>query len=116
MISAPNLPAGFDDVFASRFVDIGDVTLHAVVGGEGPALLLIHGWPETWYAWRHVMPALAQEHTVIAVDQRGIGRSDKPADGYDSATAANDMVKLMDALGHERFAVAGHDIGFVIAY
>jgi pimeloyl-ACP methyl ester carboxylesterase len=113
---APGLPAGFTDTFTSRFVDTGDVRLHAVTGGDGPALLLIHGWPETWYAWRHVMPALAERFTVIAVDQRGIGLSDKPADGYDTGTLANDMVALMDALGHERFAVAGHDTGFTIAY
>jgi len=113
---APNLPAGFSDTFESRFVDAGDVRLHAVVGGNGPALLLIHGWPETWYAWRHVMPALAQDFTVVAVDQRGIGLSDKPADGYDTGTLANDLVALMDALGHERFAVVGHDTGFAIGY
>ncbi len=113
---APNLPAGFSDTFESRFVDAGDVRLHAVVGGNGPALLLIHGWPETWYAWRHVMPALAQDFTVIAVDQRGIGLSDKPADGYDTGALANDLVALMDVLGHERFAVVGHDTGFAIGY
>jgi pimeloyl-ACP methyl ester carboxylesterase len=113
---APNLPAGFADTFESRFIDTGDVRLHAVVGGEGPALLLIHGWPQTWYAWRHVMPALAKDFTVVAVDQRGIGLSDKPATGYDTGTLADDLVRLMDALGHERFAVAGHDTGFAIGY
>jgi len=113
---APNLPAGFADTFESRYVQAGDVRLHAVVGGDGPALLLVHGWPETWYAWRLVMPALARDFTVIAVDQRGIGLSDKPADGYDTGTLANDLVALMDALGHERFAVVGHDTGFAIGY
>ena len=57
---APNLPAGFTDTFTSRYVDTGDVRLHAVIGGDGPPLLLVHGWPETWYAWRLVMPALAE--------------------------------------------------------
>ena len=113
---APNLPAGFTDTFESRYVDAGDVRLHAVIGGDGPPLLLVHGWPETWYAWRLVMPALAQDFTVIAVDQRGIGLSDKPAGGYDTGTLANDLVALMDALGHERFAVVGHDTGFAIGY
>jgi pimeloyl-ACP methyl ester carboxylesterase len=113
---APNLPAGFAGTFTSRFVDAGDVRLHAVTGGEGPALLLIHGWPETWYAWRHVMPALARDFQVIAVDQRGIGLSGKPASGYDTGTLATDLVKLMDALGHERFSVVGHDTGFAIGY
>ena len=90
--------------------------LHAVIGGEGPPLLLVHGWPETWYAWRLLMPALARDFEVIAVDQRGIGLSDKPADGYDTGTLAGDLVALMDALGHQRFAVVGHDTGFAISY
>ena len=76
---APNLPAGFTDTFTSRYIDTGEVRLHAVIGGDGPPLLLVHGWPETWYAWRMVMPALARDFAVIAVDQRGIGLSDKPA-------------------------------------
>src|ERR1700749_5099583 len=97
--AAPGLAAGFTDTFTSRYVDAGDVRLHAVGGGDGPPLLLIHGWPETWYAWRMVMPALARDFEVIAVDQRGIGLSDKPADGYDVGTLATDMVALMDALG-----------------
>ena len=113
---APNLPAGFTDTFTSRYIDTGDVRLHAVIGGDGPPLLLVHGWPETWYAWRLLMPALARDFTVIAVDQRGIGLSDKPSDGYDTGTLAGDLVKLMDALGHERFAVVGHDTGFAISY
>ena len=79
-------------------------------------MLLVHGWPETWYAWRLVMPALARDHQVIAVDQRGIGLSDKPETGYDTGTLANDMVALMDVLGHRRFAVVGHDTGFAIGY
>ena len=57
---APDLPAGFTDTFTSRYVDTGDVRLHVVVGGDGPPLLLVHGWPETWYAWRNVMPALME--------------------------------------------------------
>jgi pimeloyl-ACP methyl ester carboxylesterase len=113
---APNLPAGFTDTFTSRYIDAGDVRLHAVIGGEGPPLLLVHGWPETWYAWRLVMPALARDFEVIAVDQRGIGLSDRPAGGYDTGTQARDLVALMDALGHGRFAVVGHDTGFTIGY
>jgi pimeloyl-ACP methyl ester carboxylesterase len=100
----------------SRYVDAGDVRLHAVVGGDGPPLLLIHGWPGCWYYWRLVMPALARDFEVVAVDQRGIGLSDKPEDGYDTATLANDLVALMDALAHERFAVVGVDTGMLIGY
>ena len=113
---APNLPAAFADTFASRYIDTGEIRLHAVIGGEGPPLLLVHGWPQTWYAWRMVMPALAADFTVIAPDQRGIGLSDKPADGYDAGTLAGDLVALMDALGHQRFAVYGTDTGMPIAY
>ena len=113
---APNLPAGFTDTFTSRYIDTGDVRLHAVVGGDGPPLLLIHGWPGSWYYWRLVMPALAREFEVIAVDQRGIGLSDKPEDGYDTGTLANDLVGLMDALGHQRFSVVGVDTGMLIGY
>jgi pimeloyl-ACP methyl ester carboxylesterase len=113
---APSLPEGFADTFTSRFIDAGDVRLHAVIGGEGPPLLLIHGWPGSWYYWRLVMPTLAREFEVIAVDQRGIGLSDKPEDGYDAGTLADDFVGLMDTLGHERFAVVGVDTGMLIAY
>jgi pimeloyl-ACP methyl ester carboxylesterase len=113
---APNLPAGFTDTFTSRYIDTGDVRLHAVIGGEGPPLVLVHGWPETWYAWRLLMPALARDYEVIAVDQRGRGLSDRPAGGYDTGTLARDVIALMDALGHERFAVVGHDTGFAISY
>jgi pimeloyl-ACP methyl ester carboxylesterase len=84
---APNLPAGFTDTFTSRYVDTGEVRLHAVIGGAGPPLLLVHGWPQTWYAWRMLMPALA-----------------------------GDLVALMDALGHQRFALYGTDVGMPIAY
>jgi pimeloyl-ACP methyl ester carboxylesterase len=113
---APNLPAGFTDTFASRYIDTGGLRQHAVIGGDGPPLLLVHGWPETWYAWRLLMPALARDFQVIAVDQRGIGLTDKPRDGYDTGTLAGDLVALMDALGHERFAVVGHDTGLIISY
>jgi pimeloyl-ACP methyl ester carboxylesterase len=114
--AAPNLPAGFTDTFTSRIVDTGDVRLHAVIGGDGPPLLLIHGWPGSWYYWRVVMPALARDFQVIAVDQRGIGLSDKPEEGYDAGTLANDLARLMDVLGHERFAVVGVDTGMLIGY
>jgi pimeloyl-ACP methyl ester carboxylesterase len=108
---APNLPEGFANTFTSRYVEAGDVCLHAVIGGDGPPLLLVHGWPQTWYQFRLVMPTLARDFQVIAVDQRGIGLSDKPEDGYDTGTLASDLVALMDALGHQRFALLGFDTG-----
>jgi pimeloyl-ACP methyl ester carboxylesterase len=113
---APYLPQGFTDTFTSRYIDIGGLRLHAVIGGKGPPLLLVHGWPQTWYQWRLVMPALARDFKVIAIDQRGIGLSDKPQSGYDAGTQANDMVALMEALGYKRFAMVGFDTGMPIAY
>jgi pimeloyl-ACP methyl ester carboxylesterase len=113
---APNLPKGFTDTFTSRLIDTGELRLHAIIGGEGPPLLLVHGWPQTWYAWRLLMPALARDFQVVAVDQRGIGLSDKPQDGYDTGTLANDLAALMAAIGHQRFALYGTDVGMPIAY
>src|SRR5229473_923410 len=113
---APHLPEGFTGTFTSRYIDTGDLRQHVVTGGDGPPLLLVHGWPQTWYAWRLMMPALARDFAVVAPDQRGCGLSGKPEDGYDTGTLAADLVALMDALGHERFAVAGHDTGMWIGY
>jgi pimeloyl-ACP methyl ester carboxylesterase len=113
---APHLPDGFTGTFTSRYVDTGGLRQHVVTGGDGPPLLLIHGWPQTWYAWRLVMPALAQDFTVVVPDQRGCGLSGRPEDGYDTGTLAGDLAALMDALGHRRFAVAGHDTGMWIGY
>ncbi|MFE7315997.1 alpha/beta fold hydrolase [Streptomyces sp. NPDC057555] len=113
---APHLPPGFADTFTSRYVDTGELRMHAVIGGDGPPLLLVAGWPQTWYAWRLVMPELAARYRVVAVDPRGIGLTDKPEDGYDTATLADDLVALMEALGHRRFAMVGHDIGMWIGY
>lgn len=102
--------------FQSRMVRVGDVNLHAVVGGSGAPLLLLHGFPQTWWEWRKVMPALASRFTVVAADLRGAGHSDCPQSGYDKATLGADMVGLMKALGHGKFAVCGHDIGAMVAY
>ena len=113
---APNLPAGFTDTFTSRYIDTHGLRQHAVIGGQGPPLLLVHGWPENWYAWRLLMPALARDFEVVAVDQRGVGLTDKPQDGYDTGTLAGDLAAMMDELGHRRFAVVGHDTGFAISY
>ncbi|MFG1621907.1 alpha/beta fold hydrolase [Kribbella sp. NPDC049227] len=114
--TAPKLPTGFTRTFKSRFIEANGIRQHVVIGGGGPPLLLVHGWPENWYAWRFLMPALARDFTVIAVDQRGIGLTDKPREGYDAATLAKDLAELMTKLGHQRFAVVGHDTGYIIGY
>ena len=113
---APHLPPGFTHIFTSRYIKANGLRQHAVIGGDGPPLLLVHGWPQNWYQFRLIMPVLARDFTVIAVDQRGMGLSDKPRDGYDCATMANDLVALMDALAYQRFAVVGCDTGMSIGY
>ncbi|MEU6401511.1 alpha/beta hydrolase [Streptomyces sp. NPDC046985] len=115
-VQPPRLSKAFTDTFTSRFVNAGGLRQHVYIGGEGPPLLLIHGWPENWYTWRLVMPELAKKYTLIVPDQRGIGLTDKPKGGYDTRALANDMVALMDKLGHRKFAVVGHDTGMSIGY
>ncbi|UXS03242.1 alpha/beta fold hydrolase [Agrobacterium tumefaciens] len=112
----PKLPNGFRDVFSSHRVDANGIGLHAVIGGQGPALLLLGGWPQNWFAWRYLMLPLSQHFTVIAVDPRGVGLSEKPSEGYDADTLSADMFALMDALGHEKFSMVGHDVGLWIGY
>ncbi|MAT68163.1 MAG: alpha/beta hydrolase [Planctomycetaceae bacterium] len=114
--NVPKLPDGFKNTFESYHIDTGDVGLHAVIGGEGEPLLLHCGWPQNWYAWRYLMLPLSKHFKVIAVDPRGLGISEKPADGFDVNSLARDMFKLMDVLGHERFVLAGHDIGVMVGY
>ncbi|MFI2207536.1 alpha/beta fold hydrolase [Streptomyces sp. NPDC020192] len=112
----PSLPDGFTDVFDSSLVRVGDVELHTVQGGAGRPVLLVGGWPQNWYVWRFVMPRLAEHFRVIAVDPRGVGRSDKPHGGYDTGTVAAELVALVRTLGHERFSLVGHDVGMWIGY
>ncbi|MFI1210280.1 alpha/beta fold hydrolase [Streptomyces sp. NPDC020802] len=112
---APVIPG-----FAQHRVPVADdVTLHAAVGGSGTPVVLLHGFPQTHLMWRHVAPALAAGHTVICPDLRGYGASDKPADTdgttYSKRTMAADVVALAKALGHERFALVGHDRGALVA-
>ncbi|MFB6934022.1 alpha/beta fold hydrolase [Streptomyces chartreusis] len=96
------------------------VSLHTAVGGSGPPVVLLHGFPQTHLMWRHVAADLAVDHTVICPDLRGYGASDKPAetDGsvYAKRTMAADIVALARELGHERFALAGHDRGALVAF
>lgn len=99
------------------YADLGDVRLHYVTGGAGPAIVFLHGWPQTWYMWRDVLPGMMQSHRVIAVDMRGLGDSSRPVSGYDAKTLAQDIWCLMhDVLGEDRFFVAAHDWGGPVAY
>ncbi|WP_374496828.1 alpha/beta hydrolase [Vogesella indigofera] len=112
----PGLPAGFTDIFDSYFVDGPEVRLHAVIGGDGPPLLLLAGWPQNWFAWRYLMLPLAERFTVIAADPRGVGLSAKPSMGYDSHRLSEDMFDLMSALGYQQFSMVGHDVGMWTGY
>ncbi len=103
--------------FTSVPTDVEGLTVHAVTAGEGPPVLLLHGYPQTHVMWHRVAPALAASRTVVLADLRGYGDSAKPADaGYDKRAMADDLVGLMRALGHERFAVVGHDRGGRVAH
>jgi haloacetate dehalogenase len=104
---------GFD---YQRVTVADEVALNVAVGGSGSPIVLLHGFPQTHLMWRHVAADLAADHTVICPDLRGYGASDKPAgDAYSKRTMGADVVALARALGHERFALAGHDRGALVA-
>lgn len=102
--------------FRHRMVTAAGLRFHTVEGGAGDPVLLLAGFPQSWYAWRRVMPLLAERHTVIAVDLPGQGDSDKPVDGYDTRTTGARIHALMQTLGHRRYFVGAHDIGAWVAY
>lgn len=90
--------------------------MHYVTAGRGYPLVLLHGWPQSWYEWRKIIPALAEHYTLIAPDLRGLGDSEKPMTGYDKRTLAADVAELLAQLGHERVGVVGHDWGGAVAF
>jgi haloacetate dehalogenase len=109
------------DGFELDFVDTGEATLRVRRGGGGPPVLLLHGHPQTHVMWHLVAPRLAEDFFVVAADLRGYGESSKPPttddhEPYSKRAMARDQVALMRALGHERFAVVGHDRGARCAY
>ena len=102
--------------FQSRQIDTGEATIHVRIGGKGKPLLLLHGYPETGIMWHKVAPRLAEHFTCVVPDLRGYGDSSKPKSDkehyvYSKRANANDQVKVMQALGFEKFMVAGHDRG-----
>jgi pimeloyl-ACP methyl ester carboxylesterase len=105
------------DGFSEQATSVDDVKINYVRGGDGPTVVLLHGYPQTWYSWRKVMPELSQRYTVVAPDLRGAGDSGAPADGYDKKTLAGDVHGLLAQLGlDESVRVIGHDIGAMVAY
>ncbi|WP_019447329.1 alpha/beta hydrolase [Cupriavidus sp. BIS7] len=100
-----------------HYADLGDVRLHYVAAGSGPTVVLLHGWPQTWYMWRDVIHGLASRYRVIAPDLRGLGDSSRPLGGYDTKTVSQDIWRLVhDVLGEDRFFVVGHDWGGPVAF
>jgi len=95
---------------------VNGVELHYAIGGAGEPVFLLHGVPKTMSYWRHVVPLLTRHYTVVAVDNRGLGGSQRPQAGYDTATMAGDVAELATHLGFDRFRVAGEDWGAAIAY
>jgi hypothetical protein len=85
--------------FSHHMATVNGIQLHYVMGGKGDPVVLLHGWPETWYSWHRVMPDLAKNYTVIVPDLRGLGDSSKPPTGYDGKTVAEDIHQLVGKLG-----------------
>ncbi len=104
--------------FEHRFATVEGVRLHYLIGGkpDGPTVVLLAGFPESWYAWRKVMPRLAVEYQVIAPDLPGQGDSDRPAGGYDTQALATSIYSLLQQLGVARHALVAHDVGAWVAF
>jgi pimeloyl-ACP methyl ester carboxylesterase len=103
---------GFTDGYAM----VNGIRLHYVAGGRGEPVVLLPGWPQTWWTFHKIMPALARSRRVISVDLRGMGSSDKPAAGYDKKSMANDILELVRQMGYDKVDVVGHDIGAQVAF
>jgi len=102
--------------FSHHTASVNGIQLHYVIGGHGDPVVLLHGWPETWYAWHKVMPALAKNYSAISPDLRGLGDSSKQTSGYDGKTVAEDIHQLVTKLGYKTIFLVGHDIGTQVAY
>lgn len=114
---APDSPVPGLDGFTHRYADVNGTRLHAVVGGSGPAVVLVHGWPFTWRVWRPALPGLAAAgYTVIAPDLRGTGDSAKTETGYAKTDVAEDVHQLARSLGFDQVDLVGMDIGTMVAY
>ena len=99
-----------------RFLDAGGVRLHVAEAGEGEPVVLLHGWPEHWWTWRHLIPGLAERYRVICPDLRGFGWSDAPRRGYEKEQFAADVAELLDSLGLHDVRLVGHDWGGVAGF
>jgi pimeloyl-ACP methyl ester carboxylesterase len=103
-------------IIQSRFADANGVKLHYLTAGQGTPVLLLHGYAQTSHMWKPLITKLAATHQVIAPDLRGFGQSAKPESGYEKKTLAQDIHALIASLGIKQLAIAGHDIGLMVAY
>jgi pimeloyl-ACP methyl ester carboxylesterase len=106
----------FSAAFQARTIQTGGATLHVMVGGRGPAVVLLHGFGDSGAMWAPLAARLAAKHTVVVPDLRGMGLSSHPAGGYDKWTQAGDIRAVLDQLGIDRAAIVGHDIGTMVAF
>jgi len=106
------------DGVSHRYVNVNGLRFHVAEAGCGDPVLLLHGWPQHWYQWRHLIPSLAKRYKVLCPDLRGFGWSDVPRKGYEKEQLATDIINLLDALNLERIYLVGHDwggwVGFLI--
>jgi pimeloyl-ACP methyl ester carboxylesterase len=110
-LAMPELPG-----VEHRFVEVEGLRFHVAEAGSGDPLVLLHGWPQNWWEWRHLIPRLAAHYRVICPDTRGSGWSDAPASGYDKETMAGDMFGVLDSLGLDRVRMIGHDVGGYLGF
>ena len=102
--------------FTHHTAAVNGIQMHYVIGGKGDPLVLLHGYPQSWYEWRYLMPSLAKHYTVVAPDLRGLGDTSKPLTGYDGNSTAEDIYQLMKLLGFNKIFLAAHDVGSQTAF
>jgi pimeloyl-ACP methyl ester carboxylesterase len=110
-LSLPDVPG-----VEHRWVATSRIEVHVAEAGSGEPLVLLHGWPQHWYAWRRVIPRLAEKYRVVCPDLRGLGWSEAPRDGYEKESLASDLLALLDALELQRVKLMGHDWGAFVGY
>ncbi len=107
-----------ENIFSSNFIQVNDINLHYITQGSGSLILMLHGFPEFWYSWRHQIPEFAQDYKVVALDLRGYNDSDKPEEksAYVMAEFIKDIEGVIKGLGYENCVLVGHDWGGAIAW
>jgi epoxide hydrolase 4 len=117
-LTTPLMAQDIEDRVTFGYADSDGVRIHYATLGEGPLVVMLHGFPDYWYTWRHQMPALAESHQVVAIDMRGYNLSDKPAgdEHYDAARLVGDVAAVIRHFGRERAVIVGHDWGGLVAW